>query len=98
MPIIRKHVKYCEEVRAMNRAGMTDSEIAEKFGVARLTVVAWRRRYDIPPAITHRRSRTEPHSETILRMRESGMYLKDIAKAIGVSESAVQKFVARCQT
>lgn len=94
MPILKKHEKYSEEVRRLAESGMTDPEIAEKFGVARLTIHAWRKKYNIPPAVTHRRSRTAPHADTIIRMRKSGAYLKDIAQEIGVSESAVQKFIA----
>ena len=97
MPVIRKHEKYSEEVRRLAESGMTDPEIAEKFGVARLTIHAWRKKYNIPPAVTHRRSRTAPHADTIIKMRKSGAYLKDIAQEIGVSESAVQKFIARNQ-
>ena len=33
MPVIRKHEKYSEEVRRMAASGMTDPEIAEKFGL-----------------------------------------------------------------
>jgi transposase len=95
MPVIRKHEKYYEEVRKLSASGMTDPEIAEKFGVARLTVHAWRKRYNIPPAVTHRKSRTAPHAETIIRMRKSGALYREIAEEIGVSESAVQKFVVR---
>ena len=96
MPVIRKHEKYSEEVRRLAESGMTDPEIAEKFGVARLTIHAWRKKYNIPPAVTHRRSRTAPHADKIIKMRKSGAYLKDIAHEIGVSESAVQKFCVRC--
>ena len=94
MPVIKKHEKYCDEVRKLASSGMTDPEIAEKFGVSRLVILAWRKRYNIPPAVTHRKSRTAPHADTIIRMRKSGALYREIAQEIGVSESAVQKFIA----
>lgn len=94
MPVLRKHEKYCDDVRRLNEAGLSDSEIAEHFGVVTRTVAKWRKRYCIPPAITHRRSKTEPHADTIIRMRKSGALYREIAEEIGVSESAVQKFIA----
>ena len=97
MPVIKKHEKYCDEVLKLAASGMTDPEIAEKLGVTRLMILAWRKRYNIPPAVTHRKSRTAPHADTIIRMRKSGALYREIAQEIGVSESAVQKFIARNQ-
>ena len=94
MPVLRKHEKYCEDVRRLSEAGLSDSEIAEHFGVVTRTIAKWRKRYCIPPAIMHRRSKTEPHADTIIRMRKSGALYREIAEEIGVSESAVQKFIA----
>ena len=45
MPVLRKHEKYCDDVRRLSEAGLSDSEIAEHFGVVTRTVAKWRKRY-----------------------------------------------------
>jgi hypothetical protein len=32
MPVLRKHEKYCDDVRRLSEAGLSDSEIAERIG------------------------------------------------------------------
>jgi len=95
MPVLRKHEKYCDDVRRLSEAGLSDSEIAEHFGVVTRTIANWRKRYCIPPAIMHRRSKTEPYADTIIRMRESGALYHEIASEIGVHKSAISHFFRR---
>jgi orotate phosphoribosyltransferase-like protein len=99
MPVIRKHEKYCDDVRRLSEAGLSDPEIVRELNldVSHKTITRRRKKYNIPPGILHRPSKTDPHADTIIKMRKSGAYLKDIAHEIGVSESAVQKFIARNQ-
>ena len=95
MPVLRKHEKYCDDVRRLSEAGLSDSEIAEHFGVVTRTVANWRKRYCIPPAIMHRRSKTEPYADTIIAMRKAGALHHEIASEIGVSEAAISRFFRR---
>lgn len=95
MPVIKRHEKYCDDVRKLSEAGLSDSEIAERFGVVTRTIANWRKRYCIPPAIMHRRSMTEPYADTIITMRKAGALYHEIASEIGVSESAISHFFRR---
>lgn len=95
MPVLRKHEKYCDDVRRLSEAGLSDSEIAEHFGVVTRTIANWRKRYCIPPAIMHRRSKTDPHADKIINMKKSGKLYHEIASEIGVSPAAISHFFRR---
>lgn len=98
MAVIRLRDKYYHEFMNLYNAGLNDHEIAKELGIVYpSTICEWRRRLGLPANINHRPSKTEPHADRIIGLRALGLYHKDIADVIGVSTSAVQKFLQRVE-
>ena len=70
MPVLRKHEKYCEDVRRLSEAGLSDSEIAEHFGVVTRTVAKWRKRYCIPPELRSTQKIIRAHNAGLVAQKK----------------------------
>lgn len=96
MAVIKLRDKLYPEFIRLYNAGLNDHQIAKELGIVYpSTICDWRRRRGLPANINHRPSKTEPHADRIIGLRALGLYHREIADVIGVSESAVQKFLQR---
>lgn len=96
MTILRRFEKHHDKMLEMYNAGHNDVEIADAVGYkSSCPVYKWRMRNGLPAIHPqHRASKIRPHQDTVMQMRAEGAVHREIADAIGVSESGIAKFLA----
>jgi transposase len=87
-----------QEVIEASKAGMVDRQIAEAMGVSRSTIVAVRKRHQLPASGASGRGRPKLSDETLRGIRaayEGGSSVGDIAEAFGVKRGSIPGIVRR---